>query len=214
MGTQARALGAVAFTLANLVAVAVYSLYVPADYETNPIGIFRSMGLDLITLVVPTEPVWPAAKLNYAGVHSELWGDGSNSAYNYVGFAGLVLAGVCLGSRSRRPEALALAVAGLVAFVLALGPSLKIDESRPAPGGLPTFESYLMPEGVATADLPWDGLFTAVPGINSMRATYRWYGVTRFAVVVLAGLAVTQLLPLGGRWRWIASCWQHSRSLS
>ena len=66
-----------------------------------------------------------------------------------------------------------------------------------------------MPEGVATADLPWDGLFTAVPGINSMRATYRWYGVTRFAVVVLAGLAVTQLLPLGGRWRWIASCWQH-----
>jgi hypothetical protein len=203
--TARRRVGAVAlFLLANLVALALYTLYVPGTYEPNPIEIFRAMGLDVVTLVAPTEWNWTAAKLNYASDHRDLWGDGTNSAFNYVGFVCVALAVVYLLTRPRQPAALGLAAAGLVALVLALGPSLKLDDAKPPASGPITFQSYLMPEGQAVADLPWAKVFTALPGLESMRATYRWYAVTRLALIVLAALAIAALLRAGGRRRWLA----------
>jgi hypothetical protein len=62
-----------------------------------------------------------------------------------------------------------------------------------------------MPEGTAAADFPWAGLYTTLPGVDSMRASYRWFGVTRLALVVLAGLAVAQLAARSGRGRILAA---------
>ena len=203
--TIRRRLGLVgAFVFANLVAVGLYALYVPGTYEENPIEIFRAMGLDVATLFGPTEWSWTAAKLNYTSTYRDLWGDRTNAMYNYVGFVCLGLAVAYLARRPRHPAALGLAAAGLVALVLALGPSLKFNDAMPPASGPVTFEFYLMPKGQAVADLPWAGAFTGLPGLKAMRATYRWYAVTRLALIALAALAIAALLARGGRWRWAA----------
>ena len=200
-----RRIGVVAaFAVTNLAALGLYMLYVPGTYEPNPIEIFRAMGLDVVTLIAPTEWNWSAAKLNYTSDHRDLWGDGTNSAYNYVGFACLALALAYLARGPRRPAALALAAAGLIAFVLAIGPSVKFDDAKPVTSGPISSVSYLMPADNAVVDLPWASAFTKLPGLKAMRATYRWYAVTRLALIVLAALALTALLRRGGRWRWAA----------
>src|SRR5947208_1534138 len=77
---------------AQVVAVAVYRWYAPPIAGPDPIGAFRSMGLDLTTLVAPTQYVWGADLLGRASDHTQLWGDGTNSTYNYVGVLCAVLA--------------------------------------------------------------------------------------------------------------------------
>jgi hypothetical protein len=199
-----RVIGMAVALAANAVAVGIYLAYVPGDYSDPPLEIFRAMGLDVITLVSPSEWVWAAAELGYGADHRGLWGDGSNAAYNYAGVVVAALAGAYLLLRPRRREALALAAAGVVALVLSLGPSLKIDDARPDVASQPGYEYYLMPADEATIDLPWASLFTALPGIDSMRATYRWYGATRMALIVLAALALAALAARGGRYRALA----------
>jgi hypothetical protein len=83
-----------------------------------------------------------------------------------------------------------------------LGPAVKVDEKRTAAvTGDPV---YSMPAGLAP-ELPWSHLLTTVPGLKSMRATYRWYGVTRLVLVLLAGLAVAELARGPGRRRQAAA---------
>ena len=187
LGGRVRAGGVAVAVVANLVAIALYALYVPIDYVASPIEVFRSMGLDLVTLAEPSQYVWWASKLGVATDHSGLWGDSSNSMYNYVGLGSLALAAWYLVRRPRHGRALALAAAGLVALVLSFGPALKVDAAR-----VPGAAVYAMPEGQAT-ELPWDHLLVTVPGLKSIRATYRWFSVTRLALVVLAGLGVAEL---------------------
>jgi hypothetical protein len=189
-----KALGAATLIGGHLVAFVLYTLYTPDYPATNPLEIFRSMGLDVATLVLPTSASWGADVLGLSWDHTDLWGDGTNSAYNYIGIACAVLAVLAVVTRFRERYVAAFAAAGLIALVLALGPSLKVGDARPAAGGLPTYESYLMPEGAAAIDFPWGGLFTELPGIEDMRATYRWSGVTRLALIVLAGLAIDRLV--------------------
>jgi hypothetical protein len=110
--------------------------------------------------------------------------------YNYAGYACAALALAHLVRGPRRAPVVALAVAGAIALVLAIGPAFKTGQvAAVAPGAV----SYSMPAGLAP-ELPWDRLFTALPGLKDMRATYRWFAVTRFALVFLAGLCVAGLL--------------------
>lgn len=191
---------------ANACAVLLYTLYVPGAYAENPIAIFRSMGLDVVTLVAPTNYEWVPNALGLASDHSDLWGDGTNSAYNYVGLFCLVLGIVGLVVRPRRRQVVALAFAGLIALLLALGPSLKVADVHPTQAGLITYQSYLMPSSAAELSLPWSWIYGHVPGIENMRATYRWFGLTRLALILLAGLGVQWLVRrhrvLGG----LAAC--------
>jgi hypothetical protein len=100
--------------------------------------------------------------------------------------------------RWRDPLVSALAAAGLVALVLALGPAAKVDARRPAGAVV-----YKMPSGQAP-ELPWARAFVDLPGLRSMRASYRWYGVTRMALILLAGLAIAELARSPGRTRLLA----------
>ena len=194
-----RATGVVTLVIPSLIALGLYSSYIPQSYEQNPVEIFRSMGLDVTTLVLPTKQLLLADTLGLATDHSDLWGDGTNSAFNYVGLValGLAIAGLVLGRRDRR--LLAVAAAGLAAMILALGPSLKVGDRPPHRAGHLAYESYLQPAGTAPLDFPWAGIFTGVPGVESMRATYRWFLVTRLAVVVLAVICLEQLARQGRR---------------
>ena len=82
---------------------------------------------------------------------------------NYAGFAGLALAAWYLVRHRRSPVPVALALAGLVALVLALGPVIKFHVVPPGGAG-----GYNMPASAAPA-LPWGGAIDDVPGIESIR---------------------------------------------
>lgn len=187
---------------ANLCAVAVYTAYESSDYGKPALPIFRALGLDLITLVSPSEFLWLAKEAGWAVNRSGLWGDGSNIHYNYIGFVCLALAMIALLSKATSRRTVALAIAGVVALVLSFGPALKLNEAGPPADGFPpSHASYVMQEGEAL-ELPWSGLFTSVPGLDSMRATYRWFGVTRFVLIVLAALGASVLLGKGRVMQW------------
>jgi hypothetical protein len=193
---KTRGQGIATVCVANLAALAAYAAYVPFDFPTAPIREFRAMGLDVVTLAIPSQYIWWASKFGLAVDHgSRLWGDTTNSLWNYVGFVGLGLAAWYLVRHQRNGLVTALAVAGLAALVLSFGPAFKADARRP-----PDTTVYAMPEGQAP-ELPWAKLFVEVPGFESMRASYRWFGVTRLALIVLAGLAIGELARGPGRRR-------------
>ena len=180
---------------ASVAALASYSSYRPVDFTTDPIETFRSMGLDLMTLVTPSNNIWFASKFGLAADHTDLWGDTTNAMYNYAGYVGVGLAAWYLFSHRRARIPLALAAAGVIALVLSFGPALKPDVDRTQ---APTV--YAMPAGQAP-ELPWAQAFVKLPGLQSMRASYRWYGVSRMVLIVLAGLGLAQLARAPGRRR-------------
>ncbi len=153
---------------ANLVAFAAYRVLLPASggWTASPIDLFRSMGADLATLVVPSGSQWWSSISPITVDPSLLWGDGSNSKTNYLGWlvVGLAVVGAVLARRRRDLVAPLLAIAA-VALFLSLGPSLKIDAVR-GPLAVPvTSESYLMPASAATMEFPTAWLDAHVPGL-------------------------------------------------
>jgi len=169
--TLRRAAGPALFLGANLAALILYALYVPDKETFQPIWQLRALGLDLVTLVSPSEYLWPAAHFGLTGADG-LWDGGASAPFNYVGLLCLALALVGVSRRFRDWRVAMIALAGLLALVMSFGPALKIDSERP-----PTAKSFVMPKEAAP-ELPWSGLFS-LPGINSMRATHRWFGLTR-----------------------------------
>ncbi|MBA8816670.1 hypothetical protein FHX48_001743 [Microbacterium halimionae] len=154
---------------------------------------FRAFGLDLSTLFVPSNQVWWAKLLGIGQDSSALWGDGSNSVYNMLGvlFVLLAIVGLICHARSVRREVVALAFAGTVALVFALGPALKfMTLFDPALSDAATS----MPAGAGILELPTAVLFEKAPGFEYMRAIYRWVLVTRLAVVILAAICIETLL--------------------
>lgn len=172
-----------------------FLVYTPDNVTEIPVGIgaFRYLGLDLATLVLPQDTLWWADLAGFGRLADTLWGDGSNVVANYVGVTTVVLAVVALLVRRGRATVdrrlvLALAVAGALALVLALGPALKIYAETQA-----ITPEWDVPASMTSGDLPTRWLYENVPGFESMRATYRWFLLTRFVLVVLAGLGLTAL---------------------
>ena len=195
--------GVALFLAANLFAVLLYRAYVPDSTYPSPLELVRAMGLDSVTLVWPTDANWLAAALGVDTDHSDLWGDGTNSAFNYAGVVCVALGVWYLARPPRSREAITLALAAAIALVLAFGPSLKVDDSTSMTNRV-SYESYLMPESAATLSFPWDRAFTSISGLEEMRAAYRWFALTRLGLIVLAALAVERALRSRSR-RWQAA---------
>ena len=81
-----------AILAANGIAVLLYKLYQGGAYPLSPLPVFRTVGLDIQTLVTPTQVQWIPNALGWTSDTTRLWGDGSNSAYDYIGIACVVLA--------------------------------------------------------------------------------------------------------------------------
>jgi hypothetical protein len=173
----------------------LYTVYVPGSaYEQTGtgLGFFRFLGLDLATLVIPVDTLWYPRLLGIDGTTLPLWGDGTNAS-NYVGFStlALVLWLMVVGrrrlTRTTRVEVWALFVAGAVALVLSFGPALKVYEV--ARDISPAWD---VPASMTTLPLPTSWLYENVPGLTEMRATYRWFLVTRLAMILTACLALSR----------------------
>lgn len=189
------------FAAAVSVATVLYRTLLPGEAEQVrvPVSFFRAMGLDLVTLWQPSPQVWWASRFGIADAHRNLWGDGSNAAFNYVGLGCLVLAVLGVRALGRNRVALGLLVGGLACLLLAIGPSVKIDDQRPPLSAEVTYQSYLMPAPAASLDLHDGWVYTSVPGVSSMRATYRWFTGTRLVLVLLAAAGFQRVLTSARR---------------
>jgi hypothetical protein len=190
------------FAAANLLAVGAYSAYINAS--SSPvigIGGYRFLGLDPVTLLIPqSRLIW----LSYVGYHPpklNLWGDGSNTHYNYMGFVMLGIVGWLVLSRrlrrqpdSQRHELFPLLVAGLLALILSLGPALKLN-SHPSP----ISPVWNLPRSKTVTELPTTLLYRFIPPFDSMRATFRWSIGFRFVLIFAAAYALSLIWKSGRR---------------
>lgn len=180
--------------LVSVIGFVLFSLYPSSQsgWARSDLALFRSMGADLVTYVVPGPGSWWG---NLVGLHGvkDLWGDGTNVDFNFMGYALIITAvvGTVLAVRSRRRVA-AWAVVGFAAFLLSLGPSLKVHEVRGPLEPPITYHSYLMPPDAAVVDLPTKYAYKVVPGLTMLRATYRWHTLAHVSALVLAGYALSR----------------------
>ena len=161
---------------------------------------------------------WSASPLDfvYPNAMHPWWGAALTTGYYqnvnehllYLGLAGLLLAGIGLWSRWRERPARALAIVGIVAFVLALGTTLHWGGQAvhlPVPEALEyqfsramyvltgklalhkVDYSPLRAEGAIPLPLPALLLYLFVPAIGVMRVWARFGVLTVLAVSVLAG---------------------------
>lgn len=187
----------------------VYRQYMPATaLAVMPTDFFRGAGVDLLTMLFPLQ--WQGLhglagmgldvqpEMSYGGRASLL---GTFAGYSYL--LALLAIGWCAAKRRMIPGALATAVvlAGLVAAMLSLGPSLKFNDFRSDQdrGSALAFNAYLMPEEEATLPLHTDWVYQHVPGIRNARVLARWQVLTRLALVVVLLLALRMLWGKGHR---------------
>lgn len=190
----ARALTELALWPSGLaVAALAYTLWVPGNgYETNVgLEVFGLLGVDVITLFVPSvQFLFPRVLgLDLPPLHT--WGYTASPLTNYLGFVTLVLVAGYLvigrkgGWRPGSRELVVVALAGAATLFLSLGPTLKVGQVDPG------LDASLL-------TLPSAWLYEHVPGFSDMRATHRWLVVTRFACIALAAAGLTVLWR---RWR-------------
>jgi hypothetical protein len=155
----------------------------------------------VITFFVPSPHLWWASRLGVGDGLMDLWGNGSNIFGNYVGVStiALTIAAVLLVRRRRSDSGLAretaaIAIAGLVALVLSLGPALKVARFE-----TPIEPEWDVPLRETTAWLPTALVYEHLPAFSSMRATYRFFTVTRFALVLAASLGLVAIWQSRGR---------------
>ena len=195
---------ALTFVLANATALLAYTSYINAP--ANPgsgLGQFRYYALDLATIVIPLPRLlWPS----HVGYHppnlGQLYGDGGNNLFNYMGIVMLGLLVWLFVTRQlrkqpeqQRLEIVPLAIASLIGLYFSLGPGLKffsrIDPKVPVGD---------VPASATRFPLPGNGLLDAhIPPFNDMRADFRWSLALRFAVVFLAAYAIGLLWRRGKR---------------
>ena len=211
-------LGVGGFALYNLLAAILYKTYVPGSttFVVMSIDYFRAMGVDLVTLIFPINLLF----VNFLGIEVnwnwfEFYADGSNVRFNYLGFF-LFLAFISYIILSKRKNIYvkAIIISGLMAFILSLGPSLKINDRRMIEENtytgftdylLPDKDDiskmshssrkidYLMPAEDATLNLHTN-LIYRIPGIKNMRAVQRWLVLFKFSLIVGTGMFLTFLI--------------------
>jgi len=198
--------------LACLVAVSLYRLYVPggADYAVMPLDFFRGQGIDLVALLARDPqlyglgPLWGVGHLPPALYFT----DGEMTAHSYLGL-GLMLGliGFVLTRRFwRRGRETVLMLTLLGAFLMALGPSLKINsvaEGRQADDPV-TMQTYRMPAEAAVVGLPHQFVYELAP-FSYMRSVSRWYLLVALMLVTVLMLCVQALAQRGRPGRVLAA---------
>ena len=159
----------------------LYAWYIGRlQFHPSPLNVFQSFGVDLTFLSIPTRGMlWLWDEIGLSISRSDITFFGDSSVWTTTFCLPLILIGLVAWWKTRKQWRLADAffLLALIGFYMALGPSLKLNATKPirmqqeAPGqmsaGMMSSEQAVAPTGNA-----W--LYKNVPGLRNMRATYRW----------------------------------------
>lgn len=190
--------------LANITAIILYKFYTgtTGGYSIMPLDFFRAQGVDLVTLFIPNSIYWWAGilKIGYnwgdnAFAYS-FWGDGGNLYFSYLGISLISVFVTFFFSKFKKSiTTKSIILVGIIALIFSFGPSLKINDTRPAVDqSTIAFEDYLMPTDQATFNLPHQYLYLFTPGINNMRAIHRWLLLFKLTLLIVAAVFLSQLI--------------------
>ncbi|MDF3054374.1 MAG: putative rane protein [Gammaproteobacteria bacterium] len=179
-------------------AYVLFSAYIgKSNFNTAPIDFFRGWGLDLSFAMFPTQGVhWLPDLLGLSLKRSNVTYFGDASVWATTFSLPIILAGLIAWWRVKKNVKLATG-ALLVAtfgFYMALGPSLKIDSTKPESLQLshPREQSVMMPADLAIMPTGNAWISENLPGFNIMRASYRWLALGVFAFWMLVMIWVTR----------------------
>ncbi|MEX0450040.1 hypothetical protein V6X63_09810 [Spiribacter sp. 221] len=172
----------------------LYVLYIgKSGFEGASLDFFRGWGADLLYFLLPTQGMvwfWDVVGLSVARPPSEHFGDSSVWSSPYAlplvvfGLAGWYL----WKRRNTGATATAFLLIAIVGTYMSLGPSFKVDATKPDPA-LPSVqaEEYAgLPTGTGV-------LSANLPGFENMRASYRWIALGLFGFWALTVLGLTSL---------------------
>ncbi|MDD5460077.1 MAG: hypothetical protein PHG00_00330 [Methylococcales bacterium] len=184
----------ISFGLAYL----LYSTYIgKSNFEAQPIDFFRGWGLDLAFIAIPTKgTLWLPDLLGLSLNRSDELYFGDGSVWMTTFSLPVLLLGFVAWWRARRHLKLATGVflIAVFGFYMALGPSLKINSTKPESLQLshPRQQSNQMPSELAVAPTGNAWISEKLPGFNVMRASYRWSALGIFAFWLLVMIWMTR----------------------
>ncbi len=172
-------------------AYAIFSLYIgKSNFAAHSLDFFRGWGLDLSFLVIPTKGVlWLPDLLGLSIFRSDdlFFGDASVWVTTFA-LPTLVL-GMFAWFRARTICKLSTGILliSIFGFYMALGPSLKINSTKPQAlqQTHPRQQSALMVSEYAVAPTGNAWISKSLPGFNVMRASYRWTALGIFGMWLL-----------------------------
>jgi hypothetical protein len=178
-------------------AYALYSIYVGrSNFETHSIDFFRGWGLDLSFIAIPTKGVlWLPDLLGMSVKRTDelYFGDGSVWLTTFA--LPVLLFGLLAWSRARHRLKISTGIflVSIFGFYMALGPSLKINSTKPEALQLshPRQQSVLMAPEYAIFPTGSAWISEKLPGFNVMRASYRWSALGIFALWLLIVICIS-----------------------
>lgn len=160
-----------------------------SEYSKDPIEVFRGWGIDVTYLIIPSYSIsWISDFLNLSAIRTteEQFGDASvwNTTFSLPLIA-MGLWGIFKANKSKFKNILLCLF--LFSFYMSLGPSLKIESVKPEGYNEEnsTINTMIMPEEYSVIPTGNELLYKHVPGVNSMRATYRWSVLMLFSLMIL-----------------------------
>jgi hypothetical protein len=174
----------------------VYTAYVGGStYERESLDLFRAFGVDLTMLIRPTKHAhWLWDQIGFSAVRPEstFYGDASVHITTFLLPLVLLVLIAALWRRRIPWRAWMLMLIAGCSLYLSLGPSLKVNSTRPTTNASAADVAGGMPAGEAIGPTGNAWLFENLPGFKNMRATYRWIGLTFMglwgALVILSSL--------------------------
>jgi hypothetical protein len=164
----------------------VYTRYFGQSYSKSGLGFFRGWGLDLSFLAIPTKGVlWMPDLLGFSVERSNqiFFGDASTYVTTFalpILFFGLI---AWVRLRHRVKISTGILLVSIFGFYMALGPSLKINSTKPV--SLQLGQVQLMESEFAIAPTGNGWISEMLPGFDAMRASYRWSALGIFALWLL-----------------------------
>jgi hypothetical protein len=177
-----------------LLATVAYIAYVgKSSFDQSPLDAFRGWGLDLSFAVIPSRNIlWLPDTLGLSVHRTNDLYFGDVSVWRTTFSLPTIFFGLIAWWQIRRQRNLATGyiIIALVAFFMALGPSVKINSTKPEDMQLahPREQSAMMPAEFAVAPTGSAWLSETLPGFKSMRASYRWSALGVFAMWAVIGV--------------------------
>jgi hypothetical protein len=172
-----------------MLAYGLYGAYIgKSNFDAQPIDFFRGWGLDLAFTSIPSRGShWLADLLGLSVKRSAATYFGDESVWVATFSLPIILAGLAAWRPARKGAAIATGALLVAAFgfYMALGPSVKINSTKPA-----SMHSATMPAGLAVMPTGNAWLSEKLPGFNIMRASYRWTALEVFALWLMAMLVL------------------------